>query len=41
MHTVQTLENNRTDIALIDKKNKTCSLNDAACLFDTRSEKKE
>ena len=37
----KTLEHNRPDITVIDKKNKKCILIDPACPFDTCIEKKE
>ena len=41
IQTDKTLEHNRQDITVIDKKNKKCILIDTACPFDTRIEKKE
>ena len=41
MHADKTLEHNRQDITVIDKKSKKRILIDAACSFDTRIEKKE
>ena len=41
IHTDKTLEHNRPDITVIDKKSKKCILIDASCSFDTRIEKKE
>ena len=37
----KTLEHNRPDITVIDKKSKKCILIDPACPFDTLIEKKE
>ena len=39
--TYKTLEYNRPDITVIDKKSKKCLLIDIACLFDTRIERRE
>ena len=39
--TDKTLEHNRPDITVIDKKSKKCLLIDRACSFDTRIQKKE
>ena len=41
IQTNKTLEHNRPDITVIDKKSKKCLLIDPACPFDTRIEKKE
>ena len=41
IETDKTLEHNRSDISVIDKKSKKCLLRDPACPFDTRIEKKE
>ena len=35
------IDHNKPDIVLLDKKEKTCYVNDVACPFDTRVEKKE
>ena len=41
IQTDKTLEHNRSNITVIDKKSKKCLLIDPACPFDTRTEKKE
>ena len=41
IQTDNTLEHNRPDITVIDKKSEKCLLIDPACSFDTRNEKKE
>ena len=41
IQTDKTLEHNRPDITVIDKKSKKCILIDPACPFDTLIEKKE
>ena len=41
IQTDKTLEHNRPDITVIDKKSEKCLLIDPACPFDTRIEKKE
>ena len=41
IHTDKTLEHDRPDITVIDKKSEKCLLIDPACPFDTRIEKKE
>ena len=41
VQTDKTLEANRPDITVIDKKNRKCILIDPGCPFDTRIEKKE
>ena len=41
IETDKTLEHNRPDITVIEKKTKKCLLIDPACPFDTRTEKKE
>ena len=41
IQTDKTLEHNRPDITVIDKKSKKCILTGPACPFDTRIEKKE
>ena len=41
IQTDKTLEHNRPDITVIDKKSKECLLIDPTCPFDTRIEKKE
>ena len=41
IETDESLEHNRPDITVIDKKSKKCLLVDPTCPFDTRTEKKE
>ena len=41
IQTYKTLEQNRSDVTVIEKKTKKCLLIDPACPFDTRIEKKE
>ena len=41
IQTVKTLEHNRPDITVTEKKTKKCLLINPACPFDTRIEKKE
>ena len=41
MQTDKTLEHNRRDITVIDKKSKKCLLIDPACPFDTLEKKEE
>ena len=41
IQTDKTLEHNRSDITVIDKKGKKCLLTDPTCPFDTRIERKE